>query len=140
MKLCILHSLPILTCLVLSSAPKDFAGTYTSTNDPQIPNDFRFQGEYPSSKMGAQVISLDKGAFHVVIYPGGLPGAGWDGKQKPVTRQPQWEKWNLHPHLDNENISPGPQNSSVPPDNSLLSGINLTPKYSRKKIISAREW
>jgi hypothetical protein len=84
MKLCLLHSLPILTCFVLSSAPKDFAGTFTSTNAPQIPDDFHFQGEYQSSKMGAQVISLDKGAFHVVVYPGGLPGAGWDGKNKSL--------------------------------------------------------
>jgi hypothetical protein len=36
------------------------------------------------------------------------------------------KKWNLLPHLDNENISPGPQNSSVPPDNFLPLGINLT--------------
>jgi hypothetical protein len=86
-----------------------------------MPEDFHFQGEYQSSKMGAQVISLDKGAFHVVLYPGGLPGAGWDGKNKSLLHG------NLHgKKVDNENISTGPQNSSVPPDNFLPLGINLT--------------
>jgi hypothetical protein len=40
--------------------------------------DFSVQGEYKSPTHGAQVIALGKGQFHVSIYTGGLPGAGWD--------------------------------------------------------------
>ena len=68
----------------LLSAAKGFAGTYTSSKDPHLPEDFKFQGEYSNNIMGAQVIGLDQGAFQVVLYPGGLPGAGWDGKNRSL--------------------------------------------------------
>jgi len=41
--------------------------------------DFPLQGEYASGSGGAQVIALGDGHFRAVLYPGGLPGAGWDG-------------------------------------------------------------
>ena len=84
MKILKLHFLSVFAYISLLSAPKNFAGTFTSPDDPQIPDDFNYQGEYQSSKIGAQVISLDKGDFHVIVYPGGLPGAGWDGKHKSL--------------------------------------------------------
>ena len=84
MKIFSFYFLPLFFIISLWSAPKSFQGTYTSIKDPQIPEDFKFQGEYSNNNFGAQVIGLDKGAFHVVLYKGGLPGAGWDGENRSL--------------------------------------------------------
>jgi hypothetical protein len=60
---------------------------WTDPNDPTIPAAFKFQGEYVtaskgSDQVGCQVIALSENAFQAVVYPGGLPGAGWDGENK----------------------------------------------------------
>src|SRR3954467_9124527 len=46
--------------------------------------DFKVQGEYGEAeagkaKFGVQVIALADDKFRAVVYPGGLPGAGWSG-------------------------------------------------------------
>jgi hypothetical protein len=40
--------------------------------------DYQDQGEYVNDWGGAQVIALGDNQFRLVLYPGGLPGAGWD--------------------------------------------------------------
>ncbi len=44
--------------------------------------DPRLQGEFANAKMGANVISLGKGEYRLILFKGGLPGAGWDGTPK----------------------------------------------------------
>src|SRR4051812_18780714 len=64
------------------SAQKKAREVWTDPADESLPADFKFQGEYASEKMGAQVIALGEGHFQAVLLSGGLPGAGWDGKNK----------------------------------------------------------
>ena len=71
--------------LSMSTQAKD--GRWIDPADPAIPIDFKYQGEYLGAlegggKMSCQVVSLGAGVFQAVLYPGGLPGAGWDGKNR----------------------------------------------------------
>ncbi len=70
-----------------SKAKEKKKEVWTDPADPTLPADFKFQGEYvgtvkDSEKLAAQVIALGDGKFQAVLHLGGLPGDGWDGKNK----------------------------------------------------------
>ena len=71
-----------------AAAPKKTPGVYASVEEAkQAGPDFDIQGEYEGTvegggKIGVQVIALGSKAFQAVFLPGGLPGAGWNGKEK----------------------------------------------------------
>lgn len=50
----------------------------TYTHPAQADADFTYQGEYAGSGWGLQVVAEGGGKFVGVLYPGGLPGAGWN--------------------------------------------------------------
>jgi hypothetical protein len=59
-------------------------GEETYLTAEEAPADFKYQGEYGEAeagkaKYGVQVIALQDGKFRAVIFPGGLPGAGFSG-------------------------------------------------------------
>lgn len=87
----IANVLPTLLLALVAVAPLQAQtktpGVWTDPSDPSLPADFQIQGEYRGAtaggeNVGCQVIALGNGAFQAVLLPGGLPGDGWDGKNK----------------------------------------------------------
>jgi 3-keto-disaccharide hydrolase len=73
-------SLLLLTATALYAAEKKYDPVFL---DPaSAGQDYADQGEYKNDWGGAQVIALGDGAFRMVTYPGGLPGAGWNHETK----------------------------------------------------------
>lgn len=64
----------------------------TTAGDTPKDSSFQIQGEYltPESggpRKGVQVVALGKGTYRIVIYSGGLPGAGWDRKPPQIMEE-----------------------------------------------------
>ena len=81
--ICLLTILPLLGVAACAGAQDN---PLVATNLEQVDEDFAYQGEYVGSgvlpdgqekPIGAQVIAQGGGKFVVVVYEGGLPGAGW---------------------------------------------------------------
>ena len=51
---------------------------YDAPDTARLDPDFLIQGEYVATAAGMQVIAQGGGDFEIIIYAGGLPGAGWD--------------------------------------------------------------
>jgi len=87
-----LLALLLATSLFAADAPKAKAPAAPKAPEPPVylteaeagavNTDFKLQGEYANSKFGADVIALGADNFHLVLFKGGLPGAGWDGSPK----------------------------------------------------------
>jgi hypothetical protein len=91
MRLCsTLLGMAVLTALLCcqndATAGKQKKNRVAVTDPKEAGPDFLVQGEYigmtDSGKAGAQVIARGDGNFDVVLFKGGLPGDGWDGKTK----------------------------------------------------------
>tara|TARA_R110002096_G_scaffold29509_5_gene88957 strand:- start:20797 stop:21843 length:1047 start_codon:yes stop_codon:yes gene_type:complete len=77
----ILSGLAFLAIATLGTAQ---SGLWTDPADETLPLDFQIQGEYAGEGLGAQVIALGEGRFQAVLYTAGLPGAGWDQKNRSL--------------------------------------------------------
>jgi hypothetical protein len=71
------------------AAPKKKPPSPVYVDEKEAGPDYKVQGEYigivggqKDRKIGVQVIALGEGCFQAVFYNGGLPGAGWDGKER----------------------------------------------------------
>jgi hypothetical protein len=88
--------LRMLACTVLFAAASAVFGGEAEKPKPPPPKAYmtaeeggiayRLQGEYEGTlagaKAGAQVIAGKDERFRIVLFAGGLPGAGWDGRTK----------------------------------------------------------
>ncbi len=75
---------PVAAAITACAAP---TGNPVFTDPAAADDDFAIQGEYAGlvrheageTEFGVQVVALGEGKFSAVAYPGGLPGAGWQG-------------------------------------------------------------
>lgn len=85
-------SLAILALAPARAADKSLP---TFTDPASAGPDYKVQGEYVGElhgddaprKVGVQVVALSEGKFDAVLYPGGLPGDGWDQSTDRQTYQ-----------------------------------------------------
>jgi 3-keto-disaccharide hydrolase len=84
-----LFSLVLFPVATFAQSASPFKGAVIDA--AQADEDFGLQGEYvgylaPPGRswqpVGLQIVALGNGKFDAVLYDGGLPGAGWDGRTK----------------------------------------------------------
>lgn len=74
------YALLILAVTQLAAAAQEKNTAFT---DPaRADADFALQGEYAGSGWGVQIVAGGGGTFSAMLYPGGLPGAGWNRTQR----------------------------------------------------------
>ncbi|MEZ6057810.1 MAG: DUF1080 domain-containing protein [Planctomycetaceae bacterium] len=66
----------------MTHAAEGKGATYATPEEAAKNHDFVIQGEYTAEGKGLQVLALGEGKFRLIAFKGGLPGAGWDGKEK----------------------------------------------------------
>ncbi len=74
-------TLAILFCGMVSAGS---AEVWTDAEADDIPATFALQGEYYGDGYGAQAIALNDADLQVVLYTGGLPGDGWNKREKSL--------------------------------------------------------
>ena len=78
--------------LALSSIALAADNKATFTSPAEAGPDFAAQGEYVGDGIGAQVIALGGGKFHVIGFEGGLPGTPDSEKKKEADGQREGDK------------------------------------------------
>lgn len=80
----------LLALLIALNAQQAAAQKPRYTDPAKADEDFKFQGEYTGNvgdkKHGVQIVALGKGEFQAYVFPGGLPGDGWDGVEKMAVK------------------------------------------------------
>lgn len=72
----------ILALLSFAVDPAPQNGTFDTPEAAKADPDFAVQGEYLKDGSGVQVVAQGDGDFLIVIFKGGLPGAGWNGRDR----------------------------------------------------------
>src|SRR5258708_14836336 len=76
-----LSSLMAFLAIVMPALGQDL-GAFVTPEAAKADPDFSLQGEYAASGSGMQLAALGDEAFLMARFPGGLPRAGWNGKER----------------------------------------------------------
>ncbi|QDT52625.1 Cytochrome c [Caulifigura coniformis] len=76
----------VAVCLLVAGSQQAFtADPVAKTPEAAAADpDYALQGEYETERLGVQVVAQGDGEFQIVRFTGGLPGAGWNGKERQV--------------------------------------------------------